>query len=84
MVGAPAYFEKHGKPRTPHALTEHRCIGLRLPTSSAIWSWPFEKDGRELKLRPAGQLAFNTVTLQLDSALAGLGLGYLPDDIVKG
>ena len=83
VVGAPAYFKKYGKPRTPHALTEHRCIGLRLPTSGGIWSWPFEKDGRELKLRPPGQVAFNTVTLQLDSALAGLGLGYLPEDMVR-
>jgi DNA-binding transcriptional LysR family regulator len=83
VVGAPAYFKKYGKPRTPHALTGHRCIGLRLPTSGGIWSWPFEKDGRELKLRPAGQLAFNTVTLQLDSALAGLGVGYLPEDLVR-
>jgi DNA-binding transcriptional LysR family regulator len=35
-----------------------------------------------LKVRPGAQLAFNTVTLQLDSALAGLGLGYLPEDLV--
>lgn len=82
VVGAPAYFKKYGTPKTPHDLTSHRCIGLRLPTSGGIWSWPFEKDGRELKVRPSAQLAFNTVTLQLDSALAGLGLGYMPEDIV--
>ncbi|XLZ67974.1 LysR family transcriptional regulator [Massilia sp. SR12] len=83
VVGAPAYFKKHGKPRTPHDLSEHRCIGLRLPTSGGVWSWPFEKDGRELKVRPGAQLAFNTVRLQLDGALAGLGLGYMPEDLVK-
>lgn len=82
VVGAPAYFKKYGTPTTPHDLTSHRCIGLRLPTSGGIWSWPFEKEGRELKVRPSAQLAFNTVTLQLDSALAGLGLGYMPEDIV--
>jgi DNA-binding transcriptional LysR family regulator len=83
VVGAPAYFKRYGKPKTPHALTEHRCIALRLPTSGGVWSWPFERDGRELKVRPGGQLAFNTMTLQLDSALAGLGLGYLPEDVVQ-
>lgn len=83
VVGAPAYFKRYGKPRTPHDLTEHRCIALRLPTSGGVWSWPFEKEGRELKVRPSGQLAFNTIALQLDSCLAGLGLGYLPDDVVK-
>ena len=83
VVGAPAYFERYGKPKTPHDLTDHRCIALRLPTSGGIWSWPFEKEGRELKVLPGGQLSFNTIALQLDSALAGLGLGYMPEDVVK-
>jgi DNA-binding transcriptional LysR family regulator len=83
VVGAPAYFKKRGKPVTPHDLTEHQCIALRLPTSGGFWSWPFTKDGRELKVRPEGQLAFNTITLALDTALAGLGLAYLPEDVVR-
>lgn len=82
VVGTPAYFARHGSPRTPHELTRHLCISLRLPTSGGVWSWPFVKDGHELKLRPAGPLSFNTMTLQLDAALAGLGLGYLPEDVV--
>jgi DNA-binding transcriptional LysR family regulator len=83
VVGSPAYFKKYGKPKAPHELTEHRCIALRLPTSGGVWSWPFVKEGREIKVRPGAQLAFNTIALQLDSCLAGLGLGYLPDDVVK-
>ena len=83
VVGAPVYFKKRGKPVTPHDLTEHQCIALRLPTSGGFWSWPFTKDGRELKVRPEGQLAFNTITLALDTALAGLGLAYLPEDVAR-
>jgi DNA-binding transcriptional LysR family regulator len=82
VVGAPSYFKQYGKPKTPHELTGHRCIGLRLPTSGGVWSWPFQKNGHYLKVRPGAQLAFNTMTLQLDSALAGLGLGYMPEDVV--
>lgn len=82
VVGAPAYFARYGKPVTPHELTAHRCMALRLPTSGGVWPWPFVKDGRELKVRPGAQLSFNTIALQLDGALAGLGLGYLPDDVV--
>ena len=41
------------------------------------------KNGRELKVRPEGQLAFNTIALHLETALAGLGLAYLPEDVVK-
>lgn len=83
VVGAPAYFNKRSKPKTPHDLTGHHCSALRLPTSGGFWSWPFVKNGRELKVRPEGQLAFNTITLQLDTALAGLGLAYLPKDVVQ-
>jgi len=83
VVGAPAYFERRGRPLTPLDLIEHHCIGLRLPTSGGVWSWPFAKDGRELKVRPGAQLAFNTITLHLDTALAGLGLAYLPEDVVS-
>lgn len=83
VVGAPSYFEKRGKPKTPHDLTAHHCIALRLPTSGGHWSWPFLKGKQELKVRPGGELSFNTITLQLDCALAGLGLGYLPEDVVS-
>jgi DNA-binding transcriptional LysR family regulator len=83
VVGSPSYFEKRGKPKTPHDLTKHTCIALRLPTSGGVWSWPFVKAGQELKVRPGGQLSFNTITLQLESVMAGLGLGYLPEDVVS-
>jgi DNA-binding transcriptional LysR family regulator len=46
------------------------------------WSWPFANDERELKVRPQGQMAFNTITLALDM-VAGLGLAYPPQDIVS-
>lgn len=83
VVGEPSYFARYGTPVTPHDLTGHRCMSLRLPTSGGVWSWPFVKDGYELKVRPGSELSFNTITLQLDSALAGLRLAYLPEDFVS-
>ena len=84
VVGAPSYFKTHAKPNTPHDLTTHLCIALRLPTSGGFWSWPFVKKGHKLKVRPEGRLAFNTIHLALDTALSGLGLAYLPEDLVRG
>jgi len=83
VVGAPSYFKTRVKPKTPRDLTAHHCIALRLPTSGGFWSWPFVKRGQELKVRPDGRLAFNTINLALDTALAGLGLAYLPEDVVR-
>jgi DNA-binding transcriptional LysR family regulator len=83
LVGAPSYFARQPRPGTPHDLTAHACINLRLPTSGGLWSWPFVKDHRELKVRAEGPLAFNAISLIVKAALAGLGLAYLPEDIVR-
>lgn len=83
VVGAPSYFAKHPKPKTPQDLTTHSCINLRLPTHGGVYVWEFEKKGREIKVRAQGQLVFNTLALRLSAALAGLGLAYVPEDHVR-
>jgi len=83
VVGAPSYFERRPRPHRPHDLTDHDCINLRLPTSGGLWTWPFAKGGRELRVRTEGQLVFNTVPLMANMAVAGLGLAYLPEDVVQ-
>jgi DNA-binding transcriptional LysR family regulator len=83
LVGAPSYFARRPRPSTPHDLVNHACINLRLPTSGGLWPWPFIKKGRELKVRTEGPLAFNAIPLILHTTLAGLGLAYLPEDVVQ-
>ncbi|PTE07369.1 LysR family transcriptional regulator [Mesorhizobium helmanticense] len=83
VVGAPSYFARRERPRTPRDLTEHSCINLRLPTYGGIYAWEFEKDGHELKVRVEGQLVFNNIGLRMNAVLAGLGLAYLPEDRVR-
>jgi DNA-binding transcriptional LysR family regulator len=83
LVGAPSYLAKRPRPKTPHDVMAHACINLRLPTSGGLWSWPFAKGGREVKVRAEGPLAFNAISLILNAALSGLGLAYLPDDVVR-
>jgi DNA-binding transcriptional LysR family regulator len=81
VVGSPAYFQKHPRPSTPQDLTDHNCINMRLPTYGGLFPWEFEKNGREVKVRVDGQLVFNTIRQRLDSALQGLGLAYMPEDV---
>lgn len=82
VVGAPGYFKGRVKPRTPHDLTDHACINLRLPTYGGYYAWEFEKGRRELKVRVEGPLAFNTTSLALKAALDGHGLAFLLEDHV--
>jgi DNA-binding transcriptional LysR family regulator len=83
VVGAPAYFGRHPAPRTPHDLTTHACVNIRLPTAGGLYAWEFEKDGHELKVRVDGQLVFGGSSLPIDAALEGLGLAYLMQDMVQ-
>jgi DNA-binding transcriptional LysR family regulator len=81
IVGTPAYFERHPRPETPQDLTQHECIGIRLPTHGGLLPWEFDKDGRSITVRVEGQLIFNTMSLALRAVLDGLGLGYCLDDM---
>ena len=83
VVGAPSYFERRRPPRRPQDLTSHACINIRLPTYGGYYVWEFEKGGREIKVRVDGPLAFNTSGLALKAALAGSGLAYLLEDLVR-
>jgi DNA-binding transcriptional LysR family regulator len=83
VVGAPSYFDKRSPPKAPQDLTAHSCINLRLPTHGGVYAWEFAKGNRELKVRVDGQLVFNNTHQILNAALAGLGLAYAPEDMVK-
>ena len=83
VVGAPSYFAKRPKPKTPQDLTTHSCINLRLPTHGGLYAWEFEKGKRDLRVRVDGQLVFNGTAPMLDAALAGVGLAYVPEDSVQ-
>jgi DNA-binding transcriptional LysR family regulator len=83
VVGAPSYFAAHELPRRPQDLTSHNCINLRLPTHGGLYSWEFEKAGRELNVRVDGQLVFSTASLILTAARAGFGLAYLTEEQVR-
>src|SRR5271165_3512790 len=83
VVGARSYFAKRPPPAAPQDLVGHNCINLRLPTYGGLYAWEFEKDGRDVRVRVEGQLVFSSVFQALDAALAGLGLGYVPEDLAE-
>jgi DNA-binding transcriptional LysR family regulator len=82
IVGSPDYFKKHSVPKRPEDLTGHRCINLRRVTRGGNHPWEFEKRGREVNVRVDGRLAVNSVDMARRAALDGVGLAYLPDDMV--
>ncbi|WP_307988058.1 LysR family transcriptional regulator [uncultured Pseudomonas sp.] len=83
VIGSPAYFSHYTKPVIPADLMAHNCITLRMPTHGGLFMWEFEKNGQALNVRIEGQLVFNNIAMRLESVLQGLGLAYMPEDVVR-
>lgn len=83
VVATPDYFANNPPPNTPRELTNHNCINMRLRTSGGLYAWEFEKDGQALNVRVDGQLVFNGAMPIVTAVLAGMGVAYIPDDLVQ-
>lgn len=44
VVGSPAYFERHGTPRSPEDLAAHACLQHRYPSTGKLERWPLYRD----------------------------------------
>jgi DNA-binding transcriptional LysR family regulator len=82
VVGAPAYFERAGRPDTPEDLTGRPCILRRHAARAGRDRWPFARDGRRFEVAVSGTLAVDDVRLMRRAALDGLGLALLSEDLV--
>lgn len=83
VVGSPAYFARRPPPQTPQELSDHDCIGLRLPTYGGLLTWEFKHGERITTAHVKGRLVFNRSDLMADAAVAGNGLAWLPDDMAR-
>ena len=81
-VASPEYFDRNPAPKTPFDLSRHSCINIRQQSSGGLYSWEFEKDGREVRVRVDGQLTFNASPLIVKAAQAGLGMALVMEDLV--
>lgn len=83
IVGSPAYLSKHPAPKKPQDLAGHECINLRLMSHGELYAWELKKGEQAVKVRVEGQLVFNGTKPILKAALAGFGLGYVPEELAR-
>ena len=76
VVGSPAYFRTHPKPRRPHDLPDHACIHFRLPGGS-LYRWEFEKAGEAMEVEVDGPLILGDQELMVGAAIDGAGLAMI-------
>src|ERR1700720_1717662 len=81
LVGSPTYLNRHGRPKHPLHLAQHRCIGYSYTARSETWR--FTKDGKSATVRPSGPLRVNNGDAMIPALIAGTGLGILPEFILR-
>ena len=75
VCGTPAYFRKHGKPKSLEDLRHHNCLAFNLQGGQQR-GWYFLKDGKSVTVRVEGNLDCNDGELLHRWASQGLGLGW--------
>jgi DNA-binding transcriptional LysR family regulator len=77
LVGSPAYLERHGTPKHPLHIAEHRCILYSYTMNDEVWR--FSKGNKAASVRPSGPLRVNNGDAMMPALVAGVGLGVLPE-----
>jgi DNA-binding transcriptional LysR family regulator len=82
LVGSPAYLKKHGRPNHPLQLADHACLGYTYAIGPETWRFT-TTDGKSASVRPSGPLRVNNGDAMMPALIAGIGLGVLPEFIVR-
>jgi len=83
MVAAPDYLAVKGEPQSVGDLGLHNCIGYRLLTSGGIYAWELLDDGKDVAVRVSGSTLVNDPLYAKELALAGVGIAYLFEPLVR-
>jgi DNA-binding transcriptional LysR family regulator len=83
MVASPSYLDAKGEPKELADLQQHNCIGYRLISSGAIYDWELLDNGRDVSAQVSGPVRVTDPLLARDLALAGVGIAYLFEPLVR-
>lgn len=83
MVAAPGYLAAKGEPTSVADLARHNCIGYRLLASGGIYAWELLENGEDVSVRVTGSVLVSDATYARDLAVAGVGIAYLFEPLVR-
>jgi DNA-binding transcriptional LysR family regulator len=78
LVASPDYIREHGAPETPDELLTHQALMQGTET------WQFIDGDKTISIHPQGRFKADNGTALAAAAVAGLGIAWLPDHLIKG
>jgi DNA-binding transcriptional LysR family regulator len=85
VAAAPVYLDRRGRPQQPRQLLDHACLRGRF-SSGTMPPWEFERDGKVVRVDPAGPLLVSipgATDLAVQAAIAGTGIVYHFEDWLR-
>ncbi|MGR4862458.1 LysR family transcriptional regulator [Caulobacter sp. LARHSG274] len=83
IVAAPGYLQARGEPAIIADLADHNCIGFRLISSGGDYAWEVQEDGVDAAVKVRGSARVTDPLYARDLALAGVGLAYVFEPLVR-
>ena len=77
LVASPDYIREHGTPETPDELLTHQALMQGTET------WQFMDGDKTISIHPQGRFKADNGTALTAAAVAGLGIAWLPDHLIK-
>jgi DNA-binding transcriptional LysR family regulator len=82
-VASPDYIARHGHPRTPRDLHDHKCLGWRWPGRTIPYNWEFFKDEGWFEVEVSGPLILSEQRMTIDAAMKGIGIAFWVESELK-
>ena len=77
-VASPSYLARHGTPRMPDDLGDHRAVNYASPSSGRVEDWEWIEDNALRTMALRGRVSVNSAEAYIACCLAGLGLIQVP------
>ena len=83
LLASPQYLSRNGRPNAISELADFNLIHASHVASNSVWNLT-ASNGENRQIRAKGGLCINDGQCQLDAAISGLGIAYLPDFLTQG
>lgn len=83
LVASTGYLAGRGRPERIADLAAHNCIGFRLLGSGNLYEWDLAENARAVSFKTTGTVVVTDATFARDLALAGVGIAYIFEPLVR-